>query len=240
MSAWRRTALYVVAAGYVVLWLGGVAQHWRAGGVRPAQGWLGALFLLLAGMLMLISTRPPRDLLWLACIALFGFVVEIIGVRFGVPFGAYNYTAVLAPRLFGVPLVMACAWMTLAAYVKHMLARFALPVWTEATLAALWLTAVDLIIDPLAAQPLAYWHWAASGLYYGIPATNFAGWFATGLLAFLLFQQSCTANRWARLVGLSIIFFFTLLACAHGLWVAALIGGGLCALHFLVANLSRK
>ncbi len=230
----RRAALYVIAAGYVVLWLGGVAQHWRAGGGRPAPSWLAALFLLLAGVIVLISTRAARDLWWLACVALFGFVVELIGVRYGVPFGAYSYTAVLAPNLFGVPLVMAAAWMTLAAYVKQMLARFRLSVWTEALLAALWLTAIDLIIDPLAAQQLGYWRWGTAGIYYGIPATNFAGWFATGLLAFLLFRQSCTANAWARLVGLSIILFFTLLAGAHGLRAAALIGCGLCALHFFL------
>lgn len=240
MSAWQRAALVVVAAGYVVLWLGGVAQHWLAGGVRPAQSWLAALFLLLAGVIVLLSTRTTRDLLWLVCVALFGFAVEIIGVRFGVPFGAYNYTDILAPKLLGVPLVMAAAWMTLAAYVKQMLARFRLSTWTEALIAALWLTTIDLIIDPLAAQQLNYWRWAANGFYYGIPATNFAGWFATSLLAFLLFRQSCAANVWARLVGLSIVLFFTLLACAHGLRAAALVGCGLCALHLFVANLSRK
>ncbi len=227
--------MFVVAA-YVVLWVGGVAQHWRAGGVRPTQNWLAALFLLLAGIIVLLSTRTLHDLSWLACIALFGFIVEIIGVRYGVPFGAYKYTDVLTPQLFGVPLVMACAWMTLAAYVKQMLVRFMLPMWTEALMAALWLTACDLIIDPLAAQPLGYWRWANGGWYYGIPATNFAGWFATGLLAFILFRWRCMANIWARRVGLSIILFFTLLACAHGLRGVALIGGGLCALHFFVAK----
>ncbi len=240
MNAGQRAALFVVAAVYVVLWLGGVAQHWRAGGVRPAQNWLAALFLLLAGVLVLLSTRTTRELLWLACVALFGFAVEVIGVRFRLPFGAYHYTDVLTPQLFGVPLVMACAWMTLAAYVRQMLARFALATWIAALLAALWLTAIDLIIDPLAAQQLNYWRWAdTTGVYYGIPATNFAGWFATSLLAFLLFRQRCAANLWARLVGLSIILFFTLLASAHGLRAAALVGCGLCALHLFVAKLAR-
>lgn len=241
MSAGRRAALFVVGAAYVVLWLGGGAQHWRAGGVQPAQNWLAALFLLLAGVIVLLSTPTTRDLLWLASVALFGFAVEVIGVRYRLPFGAYRYTDVLTPQLFGVPLVMAAAWMTLAAYVKQMLARLRLPAWMEALLAALWLTVIDLIIDPLAARQLDYWRWAdTTGLYYGIPITNFIGWFVTGLLAFLLFRHRCAVNFWARRVGLSIILFFTLLACAHGLRMAALIGGGLCALHVAVQYLVRR
>ncbi len=219
---------------YIVLWVGGVASHVLFGGVRADQGWLAALFLLLAGLIVFISARGRRELATIACIALCGFLVEATGVRFGVPFGRYVYTDTLGLKLLGVPLVMASAWVTLVAYVREMMARLQLPAWFEAIFAALWLTAIDLIIDPLAAHRLDYWRWQGAGIYYNIPATNFAGWFLTGLLVFSVFRRPLASHAPARLVGVSIVFFFTLLALAHQLYLAALIGSVLCALHCYV------
>jgi uncharacterized membrane protein len=82
---------------------------------------------------------------------------------------------------------------------------------------------------------LAFWN--ARGVYYRIPATNFAGWFAASLLLFLLLaSRSPTSNRVARTVGLSIVLFFTLLSLAHGLLLAALAGGTLVVFHFVVSD----
>lgn len=85
-----------------------------------------------------------------------GIVIEAIGVHFGIPFGRYEYTSVLQPQLIGVPQVMAVAWIALVAYVKTMLAVFRLPPWLEALLAGAWVTAIDLVIDPLAADNFNY------------------------------------------------------------------------------------
>jgi uncharacterized membrane protein len=129
---------------------------------------------------------------------------------------------------------MAVAWMTRAAYVKQMLARFKLAQWVETFVAAAWLTAFDLLIDPLASSQLGYRRWAERGPYFGVPLANFAGWFAVSLLAFGVLRKKFEAGQTASLTGLSIILFFTLLALAHGDALVALHGRALCLIHILV------
>lgn len=219
---------------FAVLWAGGVATHWLGDDdARAGQGGIASLFLFLAGLIVLLGARTRSSVLALGAIALVGFAVEIAGVRTGVPFGDYSYTGELRPRLFGVPLVMGFAWMALVAHAREVCARWRLPFPAEALAVALWLTAVDLVIDPLAANVLGYWRWSHAGNYYGIPATNFAGWFATGLVAYALFGRRLGANRWARVVGFAIVLFFSLLALAHSLLPAACVGFALCAAQLL-------
>ena len=45
------------------------------------------------------------------------------------------------------------------------------------------LTAWDVFLDPRMAQD-GYWTWPGGGRYEGVPASNFAGWFITGLVVF--------------------------------------------------------
>jgi putative membrane protein len=232
---WRRVLRALLLAAYAVLWLGGVLSHALRGGVRAEQNWLAALFLFLAAALVMLGAETTRARLQLMLAALLGFGVELLGVHTSLPFGAYRYTDALRPQLFGVPLVMTCAWLALVAYTGQAATRAGLSRWVSVPLAALWLTAIDLIIDPLAAHELGYWRWAGAGAYYAIPASNFLGWFMTGLLTFVLWPR-WPRNVWSNFVGLSIILFFALLALVHALYLAALVGAALCALHLLTAQ----
>jgi uncharacterized membrane protein len=191
-----------------------------------------------AGLLVAVSARAAEWPTLLAA-ALFGFGSEVIGVRYGWPFGAYQYTDVLAPKLWGVPLVIACAWVVLAAYVRPLAAQLSAGRAAGVVIAAAWMTAIDLVIDPLAANALGYWRWESAGAYYGIPATNFAGWFAVSLLIFAVggnFRREAKANAWAVFMGLSIILFFTLIALAAKLFLAASVGFLLLFVHAALAG----
>lgn len=77
------------------------------------------------------------------------------------------------------------------------------------------------------------------GVYYGIPAANFAGWLATSFLAFALFSPRRETIFFAHAVGASIVLFFTLAAVAHALYLPALVGGGLLTADFLVYRVAR-
>jgi putative membrane protein len=217
-----------------------VGHHFLIGHTPTGQNWVASLFLLLAALIVLVTTTSVADFLRLVLIALGGLMIEALGVRYGLPFGAYRYTDVLRPQLFSVPLVMACAWLVLVAYVKQMTRHFNLHAWAKALLAALWMTAIDLVIDPLAANQLGYWRWTGTGAYYGIPASNFAGWFVLSFLIFCIMRQAWKENYWTSVMGLSIVLFFTLIALAHQLFLAVGIGLMLCALHVLVSRFPSR
>jgi len=235
----RSLPLAALILAYAVMWVGGVGHYVLVGGPPMDAPWAASVFLLLAGVIVAVTSvkvGAKRDLLGLFAAAGLGFVAEIIGVRYGFLFSPYGYTSVLQPQLFAVPLVMLSAWMVLLAYVRQMLARLDLPHWIEAVLAAAWMTAIDLVIDPLAANQLGYWRWAKSGVYYGIPLHNFIGWFGVSFLIFGLVRQRWRENVFARYVGLSIVAFFSAIALSYGLWLAGGIGAALCFIHLRISR----
>jgi putative membrane protein len=127
--------------------------------------------------------------------------------------------------------------MVLIAYVKGMLRPRRLSFGVEVVVASAWMTAIDLVIDPVAAGPLRYWQWQAAGPYYGIPWSNFAGWFVVSAVIFALLRVDATPwrdNRWAVHVGASIVVFFTIIAFSYALWLGGAAGVLLLVLHWLV------
>jgi len=239
-------------AAYGVMWAGGVGHYAMYDGSPPLQRldapWAASVFLTLAGLLIIVRSRAS-DLIGLSAAALLGFTAEIIGVRYGFIFSPYRYTDVLQPQILGAPLVMLSAWMVLVSYCRQMLTTLKLPRLIESALAALWMTAIDLVIDPLAANQLGYWRWAQPGAYYGIPLRNFVGWFIVSFMIFGLvsWKPSKTTfeirtgqkNQTARYVGISIVLFFTVIAISFGLALPGSIGLGLCLAHLALARLSR-
>ncbi len=163
--------------------------------------------------------------------AAIGFVAETIGVRTAFPFGAYQYTMVLAPSLFGVPLVVAGAWMVLAAYVRQMRAGI--------VGSAAWMAALDLVIDPLAANDLGYWHWRGGGPYYGVPVLNFIGWFVVSLLIFAVLRREAPRNDSIRLLGSAILLFFAAIAMVHHFFFVAALGGSLAGVGYFKSMPSK-
>jgi putative membrane protein len=220
---------------YAVMWVGGVGHYVIIGRPPLNAPWAASLFLALAGVLVL-WTSARRDWLGLGVAASLGFAAEVCGVKYGVLFGPYHYTEVLQPRIWGVPLVMLSAWLVLLAYTRQMLMPLKLPHWLEATLASAWMTAIDLVIDPLAAGQLGYWRWAQRGAYYGVPLRNFVGWFVVSWLILMIVRQRWQANAWARYIGLSITLFFTAIALSYGLWLAGGAGVALCVAHFVLTR----
>jgi bisanhydrobacterioruberin hydratase len=235
----RRAMLVFMLLLFALLWTGGVSLHWL-GREEPNEGWFATLFLFVAGFIVLLGARTRRALLALLSVALVGFVVEVVGVRFRVPFGHYSYTDVLQPQLLGVPLALAPAWMTLVAFACDVTARLRLRGWSAAVIAALLTTATDLVIDPLAANQLGYWSWANAGSYYGIPLTNFGGWFVTALVGCLILGPRQQQNFWAGLMGTAVLLFFALIALAANSYMVALIGLALCAARLLLWSARRS
>ena len=220
---------------YLMLWIGGVASYLLRGGPPATMAWTAPAFLLLAGAIV-ITTSSLSEIKVLLLGGIIGFISEVAGVYSSVIFSAYVYTDVLQPKLLEVPLVMISAWLVLVGYVRQMLRDCSHSMWLTLLYASTWMTAIDLVIDPLAGGVLDYWRWMENGMYYGIPAHNFLGWFAVSLLIFFSIRGPVVKNAWAQATGLSIILFFTVLSWIYGLILPGIIGVLLCGLHILVAG----
>lgn len=233
-----RIALWVLTGCYAVLWCGGAVSYLFLDGPPSGARWTAPAFLFLAAALMLL-VAPSGGRLSLLGAAILGTAAEFAGLRWGYPFGSYTYTEVLEPSVFGVPVAIGCAWLILFAYVRRMLAQLGLSPWRRAVAGAFGLTAIDLLIDPLASGPLGYWTWSGEGRYYGVPAANFAGWFLVALILFLAFRELPAQEQKTAYVGLSVLLFFALIAVRYGMIGPVIVGTVLMVLHFLLLYLYR-
>ena len=170
---------------------------------------------------------------------------ELLGTGYGIPFGAYSYTPLLGAEWLGrVPVVIPLSWFTMAV-ASYAVARRSiagqLPRNRTAVIAAasMLLLCWDLSLDPAMSHATLYWVWGAHGPYYGMPWSNLAGWYVTGLvLATLLMLLG--GDRWImRLSTRWVAAFYAInlllpvgMNVASGLWLSvgvtafALIGLG--------------
>lgn len=133
-------------------------------------------------------------------------VVERVGTGTGLPFGQYAYTEALRPQIAHVPVIVPLAWFGMGLPSREA-AHAALGQYSTSgrrvVLGSAAMTAWDLFLDPQMVGE-GYWAWLKRGAYRGIPLSNFAGWFLTGLGIMALFEALLPPERRdpdARLVG---------------------------------------
>ncbi len=182
--------------GSLLLWLGvliatPIALWVYGAGAFPLLASLGVLAQLVATLLGLALGWPARRIIaTLAGVMAFAWLVEAVGQATGLPFGAYAYTPALQPQLGGVPLLIPLAWMMMLApawavteSILHPLrSRLGRGYWPAfAALAGLAFTAWDLYLDPqMVARGL--WAWENPKGYFGIPWSNYLGWWVSAAL----------------------------------------------------------
>jgi putative membrane protein len=141
-----------------------------------------------------------------AATAAISWAFEEVGVATGLIYGPYHYTDALGPWLGSVPILIPLAWFMMV-YPSYVIANLIVDgrpsavqrgpghLLGVAALAALVMTAWDLLIDPILAGPdYQAWIWEAGGPYFGVPAQNYVGWFVTSLAVQLVFRLA--ARRW--------------------------------------------
>ncbi len=133
-----------------------------------------------------VEQRGPRGAAVVAAAGSIGFGAELLGVQTGRPFGPYDYSGQLGPKVAGVPLMAAAAWALLArpSRVVGQLTAQGRPRAAAVVAAAGALTAWDVFLDPRMVRE-GYWNWPGGGRYEGIPASNYLGWLATGAAIFV-------------------------------------------------------
>lgn len=149
----------------------------------------GALSMLAYGVWQL---GWRRTLLFFICSMVISAAAELTGTKTGWPFGGYEYTSFLGPKLLGrVPVAIPLSWFYMG-FASFVLADAIIAARNVANrtlwsivLAAWLLTAWDLVLDPSMAAPnmqyIHFWIWHETGPYFGMPLRNLVGWFITGI-----------------------------------------------------------
>jgi uncharacterized membrane protein len=123
-------------------------------------------------------------------------IFENLGVRTGFPYGHYYFTDLMGPKVFAVPLQLGLAYLGMA-YLSWTLARLILGdvrttlarsrVVTLPLVAAFIMVAWDFSQDPVWSTILHLWIWRDGGAYFGVPVSNFLGWYLTVYVFYQLF-----------------------------------------------------
>ncbi|HEV3254470.1 MAG TPA: carotenoid biosynthesis protein [Candidatus Acidoferrales bacterium] len=135
-------------------------------------------------------------LVFVAICLVVGNAFENVGVRSGFPFGRYYFTDLMGPKIFVVPVFLGLAYVGMA-YLSWTLGRVILGgawgplagarVMTAPLVAALIMVAWDFSMDPVWSTVLRGWIWVEGGAYFGVPVSNFLGWYLTVYVIFQCF-----------------------------------------------------
>jgi uncharacterized membrane protein len=231
----RGSSKYAALAVYSGLWLWCVAEYVMLGITSSRTSWVWP-WCGVAASLLLLAAGGKRIYLPFLLLSVAGFGVEQMGIHYGV-FGQYSYTPTLGVGASGVPLAMGIAWALLLCYVSQMLSPLPLNRLVLAALGAVWMTSIDLLVDPLAAGPLKLWIWHDGGSYFGIPFSNFVGWFCVSFLLLLVLGRFHWSSRAISLIGLSLVVSLALGAMRNQMWILVAISAVLVVAHWVVEQL---
>src|SRR6202049_2644121 len=122
--------------------------------------------------------------------------MENTSILTGFPFGHYHYPGDLGPKLFLVPLVIGpayfgtgyLAWVLSTVLIGDVRPKTsAFTTFAVPFIASFMMVAWDLGMDPTSSTIRHSWIWEQGGGYFGVPLTNYLGWFFTVYVFFQFF-----------------------------------------------------
>lgn len=150
-------------------------------------------FVLLHGA---VRYRWSGIIVFIAICLVVSNILENTSILTGFPFGHYHYTDALGPKLFLVPLVIGPAYVS-TGYLAWVLATVligdvcrtssAFVTFVVPFIASFIMVVWDLCFDPTFSTIDHRWIWEQGGGYFGVPLTNYLGWFFTVYVFFQLF-----------------------------------------------------
>src|SRR2546430_8885446 len=134
-------------------------------------------------------------------------ILENTSILTGFPFGHYHYTDVLGPKLFLVPVLIGPAYFA-TRYLAWVLGTVlvgdvrrkssAFTTFAVPFIASFAMVAWDLGFDPTASTIRHNWIWEQGGGYFGVPLTNYLGWFFTVYVFFQFFALYLRLRKASR------------------------------------------
>ncbi len=142
-----------------------------------------ALFVILYLYHSFVNLGTRTALKYLALASVLGYSFEYLFITTGW-IGRYVYTADLAPLLGPVPLFIPLLWAALS--------YFCLIAAGNPLTSAVLMVLLDVSFDPRFS--LTLWHWLTPGQYFGVPLSNFIGWFITAVTIYGIFFLTTKAR----------------------------------------------
>jgi len=191
MKRWIGMFVWLLFAAMMYLIFAELVRHWI---LLPTLGNVGftLVFVMFSLGHCLVCEGLRRTSLFFILTSVISYVLEEVGVRSGLVYGAYHYGAKLGPKLGSVPVLIPLAWFMMI-YPSWIVARALLRgvdtsslfgLAAQAMVAAWVMSAWDAVMDPGMAAS-GNWVWEYGGGYFGVPLRNYFGWLITTLLVFL-------------------------------------------------------
>ena len=157
---------------------------------------------------------------------------ESVSLRTGFPFGHDRFTDLMGPKISGLPVLLALAWVGMG-YLSWIVSLALLggenkPLSGRSlvlmpVVASFVMTSWDLSMEAVWADVDRGWVWRDGGPYFGVPIGNFLGWFLTAYIFYQLFALylrerepvPARASHW-----LLAILFYALSALGNLLMIA--------------------
>lgn len=150
------------------------------------------VFAFLAAFLVIgvLNRGLPRTLLFLFLGFTIAWLSEFSSIRNGFPYGLYHYIYENMPGeliLGGVPVWDSLSY-SFVAYASYEMAAWLGDVGRRLS-AAVFMVLLDVVVDPLAVRGDKWFlgkifYYPEGGIYFGVPLSNFAGWFLVALAIF--------------------------------------------------------
>lgn len=206
--------------------------------------WANSVFLILAGCVVvgyaMETFGKKRGLIASILIGVATFTIEGMSAHFDIFFGSYDYTNRFPPLLFGVPIGIGFAWIVMI-MAGHALTLSFKTRLVKALVAALYVVVLDLVLDPVAYVVKGYWLWDSESAYYGIPFSNFFGWFCIAFVVQLLLPRikqlpSKQSIHRMNMVFWTIVVLFIWIALLAKLYMACIVA----VISFSLLQIGRR
>lgn len=183
------------------------------GYLTPIATWFTQLTtfnLILSTLIVLLNHKhfSPKLVWYIGFACLYGFFIEVIGVKTGLIFGTYYYETTLGWKLWETPLVMGVNWFMLLYISSSFVAKWENHFLAKAFLATNIMVALDFLIEPVAMK-YHFWQWE-NGI---VPLQNYIGWWIGAFLLQIGWHklQLAENNRTAQMLLLLQYLFFGIL-----------------------------
>ena len=176
----------------------------------PALGWKRMLAVAVAGSVI-------------------GGASELLGTTTGFPFGAYAYTMWLGPKILDhVPYFIPPSWFALSIACFVMASRITTHTGRRILIATVFMVLWDVSLDPAMSRAFPFWTYPGGGFFYGMPLSNWAGWFVVSLVIMcayaLLLRGKPLQHAWTPSYYALNCLFPLALSLVYGLYGAVAIG----------------